>query len=453
MGSHIVGPTIWSGAIDEDGFREYRLKTLIQCDSVNDGPATAMQTPGLPEEGSLWIIGNDVDIWAWCRPNMTVTPLIEGEPNDQFYVEQRFSTKFGQGRDPKNQRCAQQRIEDPLLEPQKISGSFIRKREPAVVDRFGNALFNSSWERLQGPEVEFDESTWQVRISQNVSSLELALCYSMKNTVNQFPLWGAPRRCIKLSDFHWERLYHGSCSKYYTRHFTFDIDFKTHDKLVPDIGTKALRGKWTALSGTSGGGLTWTLTSIGGVAPDPKNPFDFIRIPDYFGNPHRIPLDGKGQPFSPLLNQTVSGCITCSDQGGSPKFWKMSKGDVASGTDILTYTGGTSGCQWQGPAPDNWTLDILTSGKGDKLWTLDNADGFIYSASFEGGWDCLGPSNTLYFDADLTQADDPTLNELSPTYPGPHIILSTGSTPAVIKVEKCLESDFLLLGIPSDLES
>ncbi len=229
--SIIPGQTHWSMVRDEDGHRIYQITHKVRA-GTQDGPHIVMLTPGLPIIGSLWIFDNEIDIWAFCRPNMRVTPVIRNEPNQDWLVEQTFSTK------PLS-RCQDTSIEDPLLEPQRISGSSVRfttHPDRTLIDKDGNPVVSSSHEPLSG--LEFDDNNHTVNISQNVASLGLGTIVAMVNTVNDAPLWGFAARKIKLSALSWERKLYGTCNFYYTRTFGFDTRDTTFDEVGRDLGTK-----------------------------------------------------------------------------------------------------------------------------------------------------------------------------------------------------------------------
>lgn len=233
------GPWDWGLSIDEEGHRTYFIEFLVEVSSMRDGPALVSLTPGLPVVGSVWIVGNDFDVWAWCYPTMKVsrhqTP--KGESGVWWKVRKTFSTKplF---------RCQDESVEDPLLEPDRISGGFVKYTQEVSKDRNGTEITSSSHEPIRGPQVEFDNNRPTVRISQNVSSLGLDVFTPMIDTVNDRPLWGLAARKIKLSNVPWERKTWGTCNFYYTRTLEFDIDFTTFDRDIPDVGKKVLRGEW-----------------------------------------------------------------------------------------------------------------------------------------------------------------------------------------------------------------
>ena len=320
-------------ADDESGHRTYRIVFRVLSDDKFDGPAAVMQTPGLPLPGSLWAFGNDLDVYAWCRPGMRVrkAPGVKPGPVRHWDVERTFSTKVaapsggtssgrpgssGPGKGGNRQGCHDGRVEDPLLEPMGVSGSFIKRIAVADFDRHGNAILTSSWEKLLGSASEWEESNPTVTVEQNVPNLQLDLCTSMLDTLNDAPLWGLPARTWRLVNFDWERKYHGLCYPYYVRRFSLEANYKlvtdeftgavvlqpAWDRVIDDAGVMALRGSWGAADNVGTGTLNetgWELETIGGVLPNPSKPGDFTRYRDREGNFANTVLNGMGIPYDP----------------------------------------------------------------------------------------------------------------------------------------------------------
>ena len=80
------GPRDWRMIRDGEGHRIYKLKLLVVSTTSLDGPATVLQTPGLPVYGSVWAVDNDVDLWAWCKWDAEVTPAYSTEPGRHWEV-------------------------------------------------------------------------------------------------------------------------------------------------------------------------------------------------------------------------------------------------------------------------------------------------------------------------------------------------------------------------------
>lgn len=274
----------WSGGRDEEGNRIYNLIHEVVTDDVNDGPLTVMLAPGLPFPGSFWLFGNEADGWAFCTPAMKIEghSIKGGEANIHWLVTQQFSTKSGA-------RCQDTPIEDPLQEPQKVSGSFVKYTKEVTKNKDGDLLKTSSHELLRGPQMEFDHNRPTVHIEQNVLSLGLSTFAGLIDHVNDSNMWGLEPRHVKLSNASWERKVLGSCGFYYTRIFDFDIDQSElgFDRKVDDRGQMVLRGQWVKNPGVP---PDW----VPDPDADPANIKHFIRYHDANGNPAIAHLDGSG---------------------------------------------------------------------------------------------------------------------------------------------------------------
>ena len=435
------GQRAWKMTRDEEGHRVYKITFVVQCDSL-DGPATALQAPGLPVFGTYWIIDNDVDLWAWCRWDAEVEPDKDDEPNEFFFVTFTFSTK------PPDSPCKNNEVEDPLQEPPKISGSFVSYSEEATFDRFGNPLLNSAFERLRGPQVEFDGNRPQIKIEMNVPDLDLATLAVSANTVNDAPLWGMPPRCVKLSGIDWEQKYYGQCCTYYTLHLTFDMRYDTFDRDTTDEGTKVLNGQWDTVSGA------WVLLPINGKPPDPTNPQHFIKFQGRDGNTAKCLLNGAGLP----AGASVAGTSTAP---GKTYYMYGANG-------ALSTKGGT------GPPAFGWMAFSFNVALPETVW--DNAVGVSYKAGQVvtiGAVAVPGLIKSYLCIADVTTSlispdEDPThwlaippgptgnssarsMGIFSPatTYYAGDFVTTTQSTEiGRLHIEKYAESDFTVLGIP-----
>lgn len=317
----LTGATLTPGGRDAEGHRTYKVKFKVISDTPNtDGPATVLRTPGLFIVGAVWAFGGaEVDLWAWCRADATITP-VDPPVVTQWEVEQTFSSKPP---DRKKSRCQDLPITDPILEPPKVSGSFVTYTEEATYDRFGNAILTSSHEIIRGPQVEFDKNRPQVKIEKNYASLNLNLIAPLIDTVNQYPMWGLSPRMIKLSTASWERVYEGSCSPYYKWTFNFDVRYDTFDRDLLDEGNKVLNGDWDTNSGR------WILQKIGGRLPNPSNPSHFCRFKDRNGENCRVVLNGAGLPAD-VNTGTGSGTGSTADGGpGNVHVEKYSESDFS----------------------------------------------------------------------------------------------------------------------------
>jgi hypothetical protein len=233
MASEIIGVESWEADRDDNGHRNYMLVTKIKCATPQEGPATVLQTPGMPTTGSTWNIASDVDNYAYCTPYAKVTPMLDGERQLFWLFEQKFTTR-------PMWRCNDTTIENPLDEPAAVTGGFAPYREEAITDRFGDLLMMSSLERMRGPEVEIEKGRPFVTISMNVATLPLATFSEMMATgaVNDSLMWGLPARCIRLAEVTWQRFLYGVCTYFYRVNYTFEVKFDTWNRLIVDQGTR-----------------------------------------------------------------------------------------------------------------------------------------------------------------------------------------------------------------------
>ena len=406
MATRLIGPTEWSMTRDRDGNREYKIKWRIACDP-GDGPANALQTTGLPQPGEYYSVLGDNDSWATCKLDATVTPVVTGEKNTYFLVEQTFSSKGD------DKRCKDQQIDDPLLIPDRISGSFAKYQEEATTDLWGKRIQTSSFETLRGPQVEFDANRPTIKIEQNRAALELDLVAQMIDCVNDAPLWGLPPRCIKLDNFSWERKFYGNCYIYYSRNLEFGLrypkfgsasDLLGFDRLLLDEGSKALNGHWDRTTGR------WVLEDIAGMPPNPHNPASYVKVVDRKGNPMKAILDGAGVP----IQIPLEGTITTVSPDVPPIVGTDAPHGLVTG-DTVTISGATfaGSLDIEGLVNGTWKVAVVDS----THFTLVESEGLM-GADYDAGsatWNFIGT---------------PAGNVLVQKYP---------------------YANFLLLGIPTDL--
>lgn len=283
--SLIDGQAMWRSERDDAGHRTYYISHKVVTTTPLDGPAIVMNTPGLPTIGDTWHFDNDIDVWAYCDPYMKVTSL-GPDPENQgpcryWRVEQKFSTTAGY-------RCMDTERANPLTEPDKVSGTFVKYTKAVQKDRNGNYVLSSSLEPVVGQEMERDFNRPTVQIEQNVPDLLLAIVCQMIDRVNSVGMWGLGTRRVKLSSFSWERLYYGRCNIFYRRTMGFDIRFDTFDPQIADFGTRALYGYPDPTTGA------WIIVG----SPNPNDPASFVTIKDRYGENQPTLLNGAGVPLT-----------------------------------------------------------------------------------------------------------------------------------------------------------
>lgn len=265
----------WSMQRDMLGHRTYECEWKLKTDDADDGPGIVMQCPTLPAVGSTWGShsdhGDESDPWAFCLPEMKISPFIDEEKQLWWKVGQTFTTK------PMN-RCNSVTIENPLLEPYTLGGTFRKYQKTATKDRFGKPLTYSNHEPMRGELVQIERALPTVEIGFNVGVLPLATFAVAVGSLNDSTLWGLNPRTIKFTDVTWTRKIYGICFYYFTVNYTFEIDVTGKwDPDVLDEGRKILK---------KGG--------------DPKNPKDFEVFKDGKDENTAVLLDGLGGPLQDI---------------------------------------------------------------------------------------------------------------------------------------------------------
>lgn len=327
-----TGVVSWNLAISDEGHRVYSIVFRVRTDrtDLDEGPTVIANTAGLPRIGTPWLtqywnLGADLDLWARRTPYMRVTPYkpdISGKA--EFWdVECRFSTV------PRT-RCQDARIEDPLLEPQMVGGSFYSKLKEAKHDKDGDPIKSSSHEPVRGPAVEFDDMFPTVSVHQNVGFLNLPLVSQLcRKTVNKDEMWGLEARTVRLANAGWTRQVVGTCEYYYTRSFEFEIDYDTFDRDdIIDEGTKAL-GYWDPET------KVWAVPA--GYDEDDASHFSRYRDRDS-GEIAHVLLDGSGRPLSGTADYAVIPMIA---DKGAVKYYKdeITVGGVSTDVDYIQLLG------------------------------------------------------------------------------------------------------------------
>lgn len=268
--------------------REYGITWLLRTTNPDDGPSTVMLCPDLPQVGDIWEFGTESDPWAFCRPDWTIDCIGKGEPGIYWTVSQTFSTR-------PLRRCQDFQFDNPLLEPPDISGTFNREMLEIIKNNDGSIPKTSSHDRITGDIMKFDNGKPTISISFNDSTLGMDKFTEFQDTVNDAPLWGFEKRCVKLSNTTWKRNIYGMCTYYWTKTHEFEIDVKTFDREYLDIGTCCLMG-WSPGS-TEPVIDPLVLDPSFGNLPKWMNRANFERYKTASGDYlDRVPLDGVGRP-------------------------------------------------------------------------------------------------------------------------------------------------------------
>lgn len=289
MPAEAMGRLDWGTSRTREGHREHWIDWLVSS-LVTDGPFDIYYASGLPMVGSPWVYGGMNDPYAYCAPDWKIHYYEhDHEPNYLWVVHQTFTTV-------PRKRCQDTTIEDPLQEPDDISGTFVKYQQEATRDRHGKPLKYSNHQMIRGKLVERDRNRPTVRIKRNVATLPLTMYASMIDHLNDSMLWGMEPRCVKLSNVTYAKRTYAVCSHFYEITYDFDIRWNTFDEEIQDEGT-------TCLIGTSpGSDKKDDPMDPDGIDPDTGlanklNPKNFEAYLDILGAPQHCLLDGNGMPW------------------------------------------------------------------------------------------------------------------------------------------------------------
>lgn len=223
---------------DKDSHRTYTVDWLVECDDETDGPIEILIANGLPRVGDYYSFYGENDYWAFCKWDMSVTPLhqSQGRGTTAWKVTQRFSTKS-------DKEDRQQQRENPLNEPPEISGGWNQIARKKHVDRNNKAITNSAKEPVTTDDVltrNIAQPT--VDITMNLADLPLSVISTAINRVNSTSMWGLGPRHIRMVNAPWSRKVMTNGFMYYSVTYQFECSFESWDIPFVDQGYKVYIG-------------------------------------------------------------------------------------------------------------------------------------------------------------------------------------------------------------------
>lgn len=228
----VSAPKDWSVETDDEGHADYTLIWGVQTTTLTDGPDVALSAAGLPVPGSsLGSIGGNP--WAFFNRKGGARLKKVDALRKYWDVTTIFTTRPAR-------RCTTSAIEDPLLEPHRVKGSFQQTIQELLYDVNSAAITNSVEQRYTGAIVQDTVSTPIVELEMNVSWLDLTWLANYADSYNNATWWGMPARSLKCTTGPWERVLYGTCYFYFVVRFTFELRLPTWDIVVPDEGTRVI---------------------------------------------------------------------------------------------------------------------------------------------------------------------------------------------------------------------
>lgn len=220
---------------DPDGRRVYTVEYESKTnDSQDHAGVVVVDLISRVPFGTPYSLGNESDPWAFanwpksCKKRGKRSTLTVWSTLIDFSLLE-------------VQRCSQLRIENPVDQPYKVSGSFVRAMKAVTEDRNGVPITNSSDEPvLPAPEVRDSADTVVVEV--NTATINLPLRAQMRDRVNNATLWGLAKRTVRLAQWTWLFGFYGLCAAYVINRLEFEINLNTWDFKHTDQGFRIKNG-------------------------------------------------------------------------------------------------------------------------------------------------------------------------------------------------------------------
>lgn len=240
----VTAPYNWTKDTGEEGDETYTVNWKVNTTLALDGPDVAWTAAGLPVPGSSLSIGNTSNPWAFYQ-NKGSAKLLKADSNRKLWdLTTVFSTK-------PIKRCSAGKVDDPLLEPHRVKGTFNRVMEEQLKDKDGNPIENSAQQRFKGATVQIPRARPVVELEMNVAWINLAWMAEYADAVNSNTQWGQAVRTIKCTVGPWERVLYGTCCYYFVVRFTFELRYETWDFSFPNIASRYRKNAATKYAAAS----------------------------------------------------------------------------------------------------------------------------------------------------------------------------------------------------------
>jgi len=233
-----IKPHTIAASSDEEGHDTYDVTWQVITNDPGDHAQTVKDAVLLVyPPGTPYAIDNDMDLEAVARRPHSAKRSAQSKGGLRtWFVGQKYTTK------PLD-RCQDERFENPLLEPAKVSGSFVSRMIAVTEDRHGDPLTNSASEpELPAPEIHDDTDTVIIEVNLPTAQFSLAQRGELRNKCNSVGMWGLPARTVLLMQWRWKPAYYGMCLKYIKCILEFGIDFEGWNHVRTDRGFRIKDG-------------------------------------------------------------------------------------------------------------------------------------------------------------------------------------------------------------------
>lgn len=216
------------GPIFELVNRRYKRTIIAISNDMRDGPETVLATPGMPQVGSSYALGNDADAIAVCVD-------IQAEPMNDSPFAWRVTATYD------SSQVVDIALSNPLNLPPEITWSFAKYEVPMQRDADGIPMANSSGERFD-PPLTMEESRPVFTCSRNEASFSQTNANIYQDAINSDVLGTWDATTAKMSSI--TAAQHIDIGiQYWKVNYEVEFNWRTFALFVLDQGYRDLNGK------------------------------------------------------------------------------------------------------------------------------------------------------------------------------------------------------------------
>lgn len=215
------------GPIFELVNRRYKRVLVVETNDINDGPEIILNTPGMPQLGSSYALGNDFDTIAVC-----VDLQCEPDPNSPYVWK--VSALYD------SSRTVDLGLSNPLNLPAEITWTFAKYEYPLQRDANGVPMANSSGERFD-PPLTVEVSRPILTVSRNEASYNEEIAIAYQDAVNSDTFGPAEPLQAKISMITGQRMVDIGI-QYWKVTYEIEFQVRTFCLFVIDQGFRNIAG-------------------------------------------------------------------------------------------------------------------------------------------------------------------------------------------------------------------
>lgn len=220
------------GNLNEKNENSYTTKWLVVADYAM-GPIEAITLVGVNLYDN-YNVTTEFDTIALCKERNAV-PV----PDSNGFVDlKQWEVTLNYGR-------VDYSVDNPLLEPVKVSINFSTTDEPVDYDIYGSPIMNTAGEPFAEAVTKLTPSS-TITFERNEADYNALISYYYVGTVNLYPWKGIPKGCALMTARTATQNFNQNIGFYWTVGYDFSVDLNGYKKSVLNQGlrqVKVINGK------------------------------------------------------------------------------------------------------------------------------------------------------------------------------------------------------------------